>query len=453
MEPGRDKSLSMEQLLVGLWHHRLLVAGCVGAALFVGALYVALKPTRYTATTVVRVEAQFLPERYVSPTVTEQIQQRLATVRHEMLSPKVLEKVIVEQDLFAGLRASDGMNAALQAMRASIEVKVEGENAFVLAYSARTPQEAATVANRLPEVYALIALEERAEAAERVASIFSAELERIRPQAEAFEARLVQFKADHAHELPEVLESNLRQLDRLNGLMETTLASLSDAQRRRTALARYGLESSVEVTRLAAAMNDARRELSSLQSIYTPDHPEVVSANRAWLTAKARFDKAAEAGSRGDSEQARIDSEIRWLKDVALSYQQRIDDILTRVEKTPAVGTELSVINRDYDVIREKYTTLLSRKVEAELAQDLERRQKTSLFRVLEPAMQPLTAAEPKAMSAMGIALLLGLGAGLAAGGWAASRDTSIRGVADARQRLGLQVLATVPSLEGRARR
>ncbi|HWV39687.1 MAG TPA: chain-length determining protein, partial [Vulgatibacter sp.] len=144
----------------------------------------------------------------------------------------------------------------------------------------------------------------------------------------------------------------------------------------------------------------------------------------------------------------RIDGEIRWLKDLALSYQRRTEEILERVDATPAVGAELAAIGRDYDEIREKYQSLLSRKVEAELALDLERRQRSSLFRVVEPALVPLSPAEPKPMSTLGLSLLIGLGLGLAAGGWAASRDTSIRGVADARQRLGLPVLASVPPLE-----
>jgi len=443
-----EKSLTIDQLAIGIWRHRMIAFVCLAASVAVGLIYLAVKPRRWSAETVVRVEAQLLGEQYVEATVTEQIQNRLATVRHEILSPQVLGRVIEEQNLFPSVVRSKGMNAAVQAMRGRLEIKVEGENAFALRYLGDSPEQAATVANRLPEIYTELALQERAEAAERAAAVFASELDRIRPDAEAFEARLTQFKADHATTLPELLESNLRQLDRLNGLTEMALTSLSDAQRRRTAQARYGAESNVEVARLAAAMNEARRELSSVRSIYGDDHPEVISARRAYDAAKKRYDSAAEAVTHGDNEQQRIDGEIRWLKDLALSYQRRTEEILERVDATPAVGAELAAIGRDYDEIREKYQSLLSRKVEAELALDLERRQRSSLFRVVEPALVPLSPAEPKPMSTLGLSLLIGLGLGLAAGGWAASRDTSIRGVADARQRLGLPVLASVPPLE-----
>jgi len=448
MNAHSEQPLSLDQLLLGIWRHRLIVGAIVVAALVLGGLYLLAKPRRYLATTVVRVEAQLLPEELVSPTVTELVQARLATVRHEILSPRILSQVIEEFDLFPETREKIGMNGAVQAMRGRIEVKVEGENAFQISYLGDDAESAAKIANRLPVLYAEMATEERAQAAERAAAIFSAELDQIRPQAEAIEARLTEFKTTYANSLPEALESNLRQLDRLNGLTEMTLSSLADAHRRRTTLVRSGAEGNVEVARLGAQMNEARRELSSLESIYGADHPEVVSARRAYQAARTRHEIAAAAYANGDSEQGRVDGEIRWLKDLALGYQGRVDEIMRRVEETPAVGAELAAIHRDYDVVRTKYTSLLSRKVEAELAQDLERRQKSSLFRVVEPALVPLSPAEPKPMSTLGIALLIGLGAGLAAGGWAASRDTSFRGVADARQRLGLAVLASVPPLE-----
>jgi capsular polysaccharide biosynthesis protein len=51
------------------------------------------------------------------------------------------------------------------------------------------------------------------------------------------------------------------------------------------------------------------------------------------------------------------------------------------------------------------------------------------------------------------VALFAGLGLGLAAAAYRASRDTSIRSLAEARQRLGLPVLAAIPELGRRGAR
>jgi uncharacterized protein involved in exopolysaccharide biosynthesis len=275
----------------------------------------------------------------------------------------------------------------------------------------------------------------------------------MRPEVESFEQKLAAFKAEHAGTLPESLEANMRHIDRLSGLTETALMSLADAQRRRTALARMGAESNVDVGRLAALRNDARRDLAGLEATYTSDHPLVQAARRTWEQAQARYEAAANAAAAGDNEQKRVDAEIQWLQESAGQYQARMDEFMKRLEETPAVGAQLAAINRTYDAVREKYQTLLSRRVEAELARDLEARQKASLFNVVQPAFASAAPIEPNPVSAMGIALLAGLGLGIAAAVYSASRDTSIRGAADARNRLGLPVLAVVPNLDGRMRK
>lgn len=453
MQHDSEKNLSIEELLAGVWRRRKLALLTLVGALVIGALYVLVTPRTWQASAAVRVDPQFLPEVYVSPTVTEQVDLRLVTVRHELLSLPLLSRVIEEFDLLQEVRESKGMNAAVQALRGTIDVHLEGENAFLVTVEGRDPELVTHIANRLPELYAEQALSERAAAAERVAAVFTAELERIRPQVEAWEQRLTEFKRKHGGTLPEVLESNIRQIDRLAGMTETTLMSLGDAQRRRTALARVGVESNVEVGRLATARNDARRTLAELEATFTSDHPAVVAARSAWEQAEHRYQQAAAAVETGDNEQRRVDAEIASLHEVARAFQQRMDIYMERIEKTPAVGAELATINRDYDAVREKYQTLLSRKVEAELARDLEARQKASLFNVVQPAHVPAAPAAPNPVSAMGMALLIGLGAGIAAAVYSASRDTSIRGAADARQRLGLPVLAVVPDLRRGGRR
>lgn len=453
MERQLETSPPFDELLLGIWRQKKLVILSVAVALGLGAIYGLLTPKKYRASAAVRMDLQVLPEQYVSPTVTETPESRIATIRHALLGEHVLARIVREEDLFPELVRSHGPSAAVEALRGRIEVRVEGENGFVVSYEAQEADEAARIANRIPEVYAEIASEERAEAAARAAAIFAAELEDIRPQVERWESTLASFKAEHAERLPEVLESNLRQLDRLSGLTEATLISLSDAQRRHTALARTGAESNVEVARLAAVMNEARREYLAARSIYTEDHPEVTGAERAYRVAKERYDAAAEEVSRGDNEERRVQDEIRWLRDLALGYQRRADAYMNRVEATPAVGAELEGILREYEAVREKYATLLSRKVEAELAEDLERRQRGSLFRVIEPALAPLSPAEPKPFQVLLLSMLGGLAAGIGLASYRASRDTSVRGATDARQRLGMPVLASVPSIDKRPRR
>lgn len=444
---GNEKSLTIDELLAGIWRRRVLALGLTGGVLALGLLYLAVQRPTYTASAVVRVNAQELPVQLMTTTVNERIADRLTTVRNELLSRPVLGRVIQDLGLYPDVVEEKGIGAAVEALRGKLEVKVEGENAFAVTFEGNDPELVARVANRLPEVYAEQAIAERIAAADRAAAVFGAELDRIRPQVEEVEKKLAAFKAENATELPESLDSNLQQLDRLTTLTNTTLLSLADAQRRRTALAHQGAESTLDLERFHAAVNDARRELALAEATFADDAPELQTARRHHLEIRNRFNAAVEAANSGDTAMNRVDGEIGWLKETATSYQEQMQEYLERVKNTPGVGAKLAGLDRQYEALSRKWNDLLSRRVEAELARDLEGRQKASLFRIVEPAYPPSAPTAPDPISVMGISMLLALGMGLGVPGALASRDTSFTGVSDARRRLGLPVLATVPEL------
>jgi hypothetical protein len=116
-----------------------------------------------------------------------------------------------------------------------------------------------------------------------------------------------------------------------------------------------------------------------------------------------------------------------------------------QVENTPKREQELMSLNRDYENIRETYNSLLSRKLEAELAVSMERKQKGEQFRILDPARTPGRPFKPdiKRVLLMTIALGLGLGCGLAY--LREIMDTSYKTPEEVEDELQLPVLVSMP--------
>lgn len=444
-----ERGMSADQLLTALWRRKALVGAITLAVFAVGAAVVLSRPSIYQASAVVRVEPQRPSEEMVQRTVSELIEQRLLTVRQELMARPVLEKAIQEMNLYPDTVSDDGIEAAVAEMRKDLEVKVEGDNAFELTYSSRDPETAAKVANRLPAIFAEETLKLRQAQAQRATQLFQDEIKNLGQAVTAWEKRIAEFKVGHMGELPEQLEMNMRAVERLSAQMQTKSEELRVAETRRSELVRARLAGDTEAGRLQAAENAMTRSLVAARTQWTEEHPEVKRMETELDQLKAKREEAegrmvAERQERARAAQLveQIQHEIGELQKQASVYQARLDN-------TPRWAHELGVLQRDYEIARTKYQSLVSRRVEAELAEGLELKSAKSLFNVISPAGTPSSPAKPDRLGGLLIAALVALGLGVLTTVVTEMRDDSVRDGQDLRDRLTLPVLAVVPDMAG----
>ena len=445
-----ERGMTADHVLAALWRRKALIGAIAAATFALGAAVVVGLPSVYTASVVVRVEAQRPAEELVQRTISEPIEQRLITVRQELMARPVLEKAIQEMNLYPDVVSRRGLHAAVERMRRDLEVKVEGEAAYELTYSASDPQVAAQVANRLPAIVADEARRVRKEQAERATGLFESEVQALKKNLADWEKAIAQFKVDHMGELPEQLETNMRALERLGGLLQTKSEELRVAETRRSDLFRAHYAMDTEAGRLQAAYDQTNRALVAARTQWTEDHPEVLRMAKEADGLQGKLRDAASRMWAERQERARaatlvqqIQKEIDGLHQSAQAYQKRLDN-------TPKWAHELGVLQRDYEIARTKYQSVVSRKVEAEIAQELESKSAEKAFNVISPAAAPSAPARPDRMSGFLLCALLALGLGVLVGVVKDLRDDSLRDPAEVRDRLPLPVLAVVPPLSGK---
>jgi succinoglycan biosynthesis transport protein ExoP len=448
-----ERGMTADQVLASLWRRKTLILAMMAGVFAVGAGIVATLPSVYQSTVVVRVDAHRMGEEMVQRTVSELVEQRLTTVRQELLSRPVLQRAIEEMGLYSELVKKKGMDVAVERMRGDLDVKVEGENAFELTYRAGDARTAQKVAERLPKLYSEEALKTRTAQAKRATALFSTEVDALKNAVSDWERKIAQFKVDHAGELPEQLEMNMRALERIGAMIQTKSEELRVAETRRSDLVRANLSGDSEAGRMQAAENALTRDLVAAKTQWTADHPEVqrLTEEVDKMTAKRkeaegrmhieRQERKRAVGLVGD-----IQKDITALQEKAKEYQERLD-------RTPQWAHELSVLNRDYDITRTKYQSVISRKVEAELAEELEAKAAPSMFNVVSPASLPVSPAKPDRMGGLILAFLLALGVGVLTAVILEMRDESIRDVKEIKDRIPLPVLAVVPHLDAKGER
>jgi uncharacterized protein involved in exopolysaccharide biosynthesis len=93
-----------------------------------------------------------------------------------------------------------------------------------------------------------------------------------------------------------------------------------------------------------------------------------------------------------------------------------LTDLRARIERLPLREQEINRITRDYEISKGNYQALLAKKLAAEMATDMERRQKSERFTIIDPARPPLRpfARNRRMLYAGGSLVGLALGLGLA---------------------------------------
>lgn len=443
----------------------------------------------YKSSTLILVEPQKVPEAYVKATVTEEIQERLNTISQQVMSRTRLESVIKEFDLYRGKKDKMGSEEVVELMRENIEIDVKGDpkkkelSAFTISFTDNNPEIAMHVTNRLASLFIEENLKAREQQAEGTTEFLENQLQVLKTGLEEHETQIKTFKERFMGQLPSQLETNLRTLDRLQLDLQTTNDVLRGAEERKIILekqlADYNtslssgttLENSPDPQRVR--LIELQKELSQISAIYTERHPDIIRLKNeiAEIEKGLKEGKSSEkkpesstAGTTGTRRRAQTTSEnslymtlsnqladatadVKTMKEKQKEITRNISTLQGRVERIPSIEQKMAVLMRDYENTRTNYQSLLNKKLDAQLAESLEKRQKGEAFRILDPANLPTKPSKPDRKKIALVGLALGIGGGVGFVFLLEYIDASFRKPEDVYSVVGLPVLATVPRI------
>ncbi len=483
-----------------LLRYRWLVVVPLCITLTVG-LYLALTiPRVYSAATTILVQAQKVPGSYVKSIVTSGIDERINTISQQILSQSNLEKIIEQFGLFQEQKDRKlFLEDKIKDLRGRINVDLtrdrKGTDAFTIMYRGTSPERVMNIANTLAGLYMDENLKLREAQAVGTSEFLEAELEKTRKKLVENEQILSGYRSKYMGGLPDELESNLRTLDRLQQQLTDRQSMLREtrnsiavfkaqiAQTRelksqaKETMARQVMMSSEENQALmsdtATRLARAELELEALRLRYTEKHPDVVkqqatidrlkqlvaAESEKQSTATSGKTEASVDGTHGQALTAGADVQetlqLRQLENDALQIQREIIDITARmkvyqrrVDETPRREQELRSLERDYGNIQEIYSSLMDRKLEAELSVNMEKKQKGEQFRILDTARLPQRPISPDVRKLFVFSVAAGLGVGGGIIFLLVFFDGTVRRDEDIEEQLGLLILASVAPLK-----
>jgi polysaccharide chain length determinant protein (PEP-CTERM system associated) len=457
----------------------LIIPFCI--AMVVGMYLAVALPKLYEASTLILIMPQRVPEDYVQSIVSSDIDSRISTMSQQILSRSNLERIIGKFGLFSEPKYS-GMflGDMVENLRKRIVIEVNQSrrrqaDAFSITFQGPHPETVVDVTNGLANSFIEENLRNRETQAVGTSDFLADELTTKRKRLVEVEQKLQEYHRQHMGELPDQLESNLRTLDRLQTQLSARERSLRDEKYRLA-----NLENQIEAHRRNPTENREivseegnqmslamlKAQLAALTSNYTDRHPDVIKLKAKIADmekSNAEISPDSQPGESGDPTARMVSSVLNDLiqqrGDIKREIQVISADIARlnrdiriyqeRIEKTPKREQELLTLNRDYSNIQDSYNSLLNRKLESEIAVNMEKKQKGEQFRIVDNASLPRNPVSPdiKKLFALSVAAGLGIGAGLIF--LLDFFDNSLKQTKDYETELGLTVLATIPEFLG----
>lgn len=450
----RTGQIKPEQIIEIIFRRRWFVIIPFCLSMIVGLYLAIMLPKVYEASTLILVEKQRVPEDYVQSIVSTDIDARINTISQQILSRTNIEKIITELGLFSKPEHEKiYMEDKVKSVRTRINVEVtqsrrQGTESFTVSFKGKDPEKVKQVVNTLATFFIDENLKFRENQAVGTSHFLEGELLSMREKLEVVEEKMKDYRKLYMGELPEQLESNLRILDRIQEqLTDTRNRKALLEQQLATAAGSESSSSSQTASGRATSLQGLKNELANLSTKYTENHPDILRLKKqiAKKRKQQSFIKENEQlstypSSESTGEVRNLENEIFELKRQAAIYKKR-------VENTPKHEQELMTLNRDYQNIQQSYSSLLSRKLEADISVNMEQKQKGERFRVIDSAKLPRHPVAPD----MGRLFIFVLAAGFGIGGGLIFLleylDTSFRRVEDVESCLKIPVLATIPNV------
>lgn len=443
---GEPRGYTPEELWRAARRRVRPVSAVFTAVLVAGGVVAFTVPDEYRAEAVIVLEPSRPHAELVTPATTALLEDRLRVARQQLLATDRLAAVVHAQPPFQALAQRSGDDVAIAELRKHLEIKPDGDSAILVSY--RTPRraEADRIVAAVSGGFVQANAELRIGQASRVLETLASELDEVTRALEGRETEVRRFRFAHDGELPEQVEANLREAERATHLLEGSKAWLRDVERRRDDAP--AKPATPETQRLAVVEAELVRQLNHARSLFSQDHPETVRLGRELAGVQRLSHEAALRAEQAVQDRSALERAWRKARVEVKGLEQRAQQARDRAAAAARWSSELAVLERDRDLLREKYRSLLSRRVEAEVALALERRAAPLATRVVIQGGTGAVPVGPDRARLAWMAVMFAAALGGATGAFLEARDVSLRTPAEVRAHLGLPLLAVVPNLK-----
>lgn len=298
--PSTDSAQSLHDYVAIFARRRTLILTTGGILLLLSLAAAFLWPPTYKSMATILIEEQEIPTDLVRSTITSYADQRIETIKQQVMSRTTLWKVVEQFDLYPDQRKASPAEEVVKRFIKDIEVEVISADvvdkrtqhatkatiAFTVAYQSKSPDLAQKVANELTSLFLGQNLKSRERQAQEATSFLQQEAENLARHIGEIDDKIAGFKQRASGALPELMQLNqqlmnqsdrelmdidqqIRTLEERKNYLEGELATIKPNSPMISASGERILDS-------ADRLRALRAEYAGASGNLAPDHPDIV---------------------------------------------------------------------------------------------------------------------------------------------------------------------------------
>lgn len=469
-------------MLRGMWQWRwigLTTAWIVGAG---AALVILSMPNQYEASARIWVDTQsVLKPLMTGLAVQPNVDQQISILSRTLINRPNMEKLVRMADLDHSVKSKEEQEQLIDSLMRTLQIKSLGrDNLFTLAYLDPEPAKAQRVVQSLASIFVESSLGSKRRDTDSARQFIEEQIKIYETKLSEAENRLKDFKLRNLALKTGDGRDAFSRIGELELAMNQARLELREAENSRDALKRQlsgeapmlpgeaVLESGpdLRVPEIDGRLEALKTNLDSLLQRYTDRHPDVVgtkriiadleeqrrnvlAARKAAAAVKPPVVQAPASATNPVYQKIKIalaeaEANVASLQTRVAEYDARYARFKASIKIMPEIEAEFTQLNRDYDVHKKNYETLVARREAAAMSGQMEASSAMAEFRLIDPPRVSPQPVAPNRPLLFALALLGSLAAGAAVSFFADQIRPSFADAKALRDATGLPIVGTV---------
>ena len=431
----------------GIWIKKRYVMICSWLICPIGFFWVTTLPDVYESDAQVYVDTRSVLKQIIAGlafgTNPEQEVQMMAKT---LKSRANIETIARESDLDITAKTDEEYNRLITDLTEDIVLRgTSRDNIYTISFANQNPEMARTVVQETLDLFVEGSLGDSRRGVDTTTRFLD-------EQIAEYEARLAegeQRRADFKRQYDDILPgegSFYNNLQRLRAQLEATELTIKETQQQINAMSgqtRQGQKASdgfgvrsnggeqVLTTRYDDRILGLEGRLDELKLRFTEKHPDVIETQNLLDALKEQREKEIKAYRDQDTgedspsmltesdrqlmlEITRLEGQLASLTVRKKDTEMKITDLQSKIDLVPQVEAEETALNRDYDITKQKYEELLSRRESNDLSRRADNSSDDLQFRIIRPPLIADQPSGPKRIIFYTGILIVGFGLGVA---------------------------------------